>query len=59
MPSFFLLPAVIPEQTPVNDHLETCMDEIAIHLELAERLDGLASAGKHTEDVEADLKENC
>jgi hypothetical protein len=28
----------------------------AIRLELLERLDGLASAGKHTEDVEADLQ---
>lgn len=28
----------------------------AIRLELLESLDGLAGAGKHTEDVEADLQ---
>lgn len=54
MPSFFARRN--PRVTPVNDHLETCRC-YTVHLELGERLDSLAGAGKDTENVEADLQE--
>lgn len=53
MPSFFARRN--PRVTPVNDHLETCRC-YTVHLELGERLDGLAGTGKDTENVEADLQ---
>jgi hypothetical protein len=47
---------VVKKDTPQKTHYTAIVGFIKRFLELAERLDSLASAGEDTEDVESDLR---